>query len=105
MRSLWRSFATFIGIRSVEDWSRSRKTGSGRAFGTIRWAYAEPWKSNRNGQLAREAGNCLSGCAIEGTVLLPPLPPRSPKARDRGHPRMDETPLEIRTTRHQTLSN
>jgi putative transposase len=44
---------------------------------------------------AREgAGNCRSGCATGRRAL----PPRSPKARDWGHPQVDENPLEIGAT-------
>ena len=94
MRSLWRSCATSIATRSVEGWSRNRRIGSGRAFATIKRVYEEPWRSNRIGQPDKEVGSCPSGCAMPG--LSPRLPrfhrvdqsplPRSPKARDRGHP-------------------
>jgi putative transposase len=57
-------------------------------------ACAEPWKSNRNGRPAREAGNCLSGCATGISIPLP----RSPKARDRGHPQLDHARYETRAT-------
>jgi hypothetical protein len=59
------------------------------------------WRSNRIGQLDKEAGSCPSRCAIPG---LSPRPPRSPKARDRGHPRRDEIPLEAGATRHASYS-
>ena len=36
--------------------------------------------------LFEEAGNCPSGCATGNSAL----PPRSPKARDRGHPQLNE---------------
>ena len=91
-RSLWRSCATSIATRSVEGWSRNRRIGSGRAFATIKRACAELWRSNRIGQLDKEAGSCPSGCAIAGLSPRFPRsprldespPPRSPKARDRG---------------------
>ena len=37
----------------------------------------------------------MSGCATDGSAL----PPRSPKARDRGHPQLGNAPYETRDTR------
>ena len=50
----------------------------------------EPWRLNRTGRHGTEAGNCRSGCA---KVISGPSTPRSPKARDRGHPQLDKIPL------------
>jgi hypothetical protein len=99
-RSLWRNCATSTGTRgprrtnsvrwgerlSGGNWPRDRRIGSGRAFATIRLACGEPWRSNRSGPLAREAGSCPRGCAISSPTSRHP---RSPKARDRGHPHQD----------------
>ena len=86
--NLWRSYATSIATLSVEGWLRIRRIGSGRAFGITRRASRGLSRLNRIGQRSEEAGNCPSGWAIEN-----PHPPRSPKARDRGHPQLDKIPL------------
>ena len=55
-------------------WSRNPRTGSGPAFAIIRRACAEPSRSSRSGQPAREAGNCPSGCATGIDSSLSPVP-------------------------------
>jgi len=82
------------GSRSAAGWSRSRRTGGGRAIATIKRECAEPWRLNQSGRPGTEAGSCPSGCAAGSSAL----PPRSPRARDRGHPRQDRIPLEIGAT-------
>ena len=44
----------------------------------------------------RGTRNCPSGCAISRRAIQHP---RSPKARDRGHPQLDKIRYEIRATR------
>ena len=75
-RFLWRSCATSIAAPSGEDWSRNRRIGSGRVFVNTKRGCMEPSRSNRSGPRGREVGKRPSGC----------IPPRSPSARDRGHP-------------------
>jgi len=64
---------------------------------------ADEGNSNRNGQPAKEAGNCLRGCGTDNSIP----PPRSPKARDRGHPQLDNSRHETMATRrvHAIPSN
>jgi len=78
-----------------------------REFGR-RCQESERRRPARVGRGQRSAGSqlpagssCPSRCAIPG---LSPRPPRSPKARDRGHPRRDEIPLEAGATRHASYS-
>ena len=50
---------------------------------------------SRVGYPAREVGNYPNGCATGSSAP----PPRSPKARDRGHPQLDKTTYETRAAR------
>ena len=50
--SLWRSYATFIGIRLRRDCAVFRKTGHGAAFVTMHCAKGESWKSSQSGRRA-----------------------------------------------------
>jgi len=59
------------------------------------------WRDQGMGRLPTGAGNCMSGCATGSSIL----PPRSPKARDRGHPQLDNARYEARATRHPQLDN
>jgi hypothetical protein len=97
-RSLSRNCAKFTVILSGADWRQNLRIGNGRAFSTIKPACGEPWRSNPCGPQAGEAGSCQSGSAI----YSPTRHPRSPKARDRGHPHQDRIHFEIMATRRQT---
>ena len=103
-RSSLRSCATFIAIRSTTRSSAaslpSPRSGFDQAIAIIKRACTVPWKSNRIGRPAREAGKCMSGCATDGSAL----PPRSPKARDRGHPQLDNARYETRAARRNSTS-
>jgi REP element-mobilizing transposase RayT len=75
----------------------SPRSGFGQAIAITKRACTEPSKSNQNGRPVREAGNCPSGYATGSSIPLP----RSPKARDRGHPQLDGARYETRATRPQ----
>jgi hypothetical protein len=49
----------------------------------------------------KDGGNYPNGCAIYSPA---PRHPRSPKARDRGHPTLNKTLYETRATRLMALS-
>ena len=65
-------------VAKPEDWQWS-------SFRHYQTGMQEPSRSNPSGRPAREDGNCPSGCATRSSILAP----RSPKARDRGHPQLN----------------
>ncbi len=54
-------------VAKPEDWH-------GRAFATIKRGFAEPWRSNRSGQPAREAGSLPEWMRKRETSLHSPVP-------------------------------
>ena len=84
-------WAMFIESPCGEDLLKDPRIGAGSSFRHCETENAGKGKSSRGGRHAYEDGNCWCECDLR---------PRSPKARDRGHPQLSGIRFETRATRH-----